>query len=178
MLSTALRESVSEVEGKYREVQSKCAAEVAAASVDRLRLTEVLPKVEGLTCLNHKLAAALAVSQLQAAVGVQGLLSQVVPRCGFELCIADTLLQAGLSSLSIKTPQQQAVFLLNAKVFSACSLFVFIISVGAVMLLLSHNFLSQSLLQTVREENVKLGVAATTGLSSALDSAVTITNQQ
>ena len=83
MPSTALRETFAEVEGKYRELQSKFAAEISDASADRLRLTEVLPKVGELTCLNHKLAAALAVAQLQAAVGVQGLLSQVIPHLRF-----------------------------------------------------------------------------------------------
>ncbi len=44
------------------------------------------------------------------------------------------------------------------------------------MLQLPDDTRAQSLLQTVREENAKLGVATTAGLSSALESAVVTTN--
>jgi hypothetical protein len=73
----ALRESAALIQHKYCELQSRCAAEDAAASADRVRLSGVLREVEQLTSLNQKLSAALAVSQLQAAVGVQELLSEV-----------------------------------------------------------------------------------------------------
>ncbi len=74
------------------------------------------PKLGELSCINHKLSAALAVAQLQAAVGVQSLLSQVRHVCTSTAFFADKFLQAGLSALSSKTPQQQAAFLVNAKV--------------------------------------------------------------
>ncbi len=67
------------LEEQYRGMQSTCAAEVAAACADRALHKETLQKVQQLTSLNHKLTAAVAVAQLQAAVGVQDLLSQVVP---------------------------------------------------------------------------------------------------
>ncbi len=59
-------------------MQSRCAAEETAACSERALRKETLQKVEHLTGLNQKLTAAVAVVQLQAAVGVQDLLSQVI----------------------------------------------------------------------------------------------------
>jgi len=47
---------------------------------------------------------------------------------------------------------------------------------GLVKLLLSHYSFVQSLLQSVRQENSKLGVEVFADLSSTLESAVKITN--
>ena len=66
------------MDSRYREMQSQCATEATAAAADRLHLAEVIPTVEKLTGLNHKLTAALAVAQLQAAAGISDLLSQVL----------------------------------------------------------------------------------------------------
>jgi hypothetical protein len=73
-----LRESAGRLEEQYRDIQSRCAAEETAAYSERALRKETLQKVEHLTGLNQKLTAAVAVVQLQAAVGVQDLLSQVI----------------------------------------------------------------------------------------------------
>ena len=112
-----MRASAARTGDQYRDVQSKLAAEVAAHSADRLLLAELRPEAEQLTSTNHKLTAALAVAQLQAAVGVDALLSEVIviliSRCTLNV---RHFFQAGFSSLSSKTPEQQASFLSKAKV--------------------------------------------------------------
>ncbi len=76
--SAVFRASAAERDDKYRDIQSKLAAEIAAHSSCRQYLAELHPKVELLTSLNQKLSAALAVAQLQTAVGVDDLLSQAI----------------------------------------------------------------------------------------------------
>jgi hypothetical protein len=73
-----LRAAVAQMGDEHRDVQSKLAAAVSAHSADRLLLAKLRPKVDQLTSINHKLTAALAVAQLQAAVGVDFLLSEVI----------------------------------------------------------------------------------------------------
>ncbi len=73
-----MQEAAAQMDSRYREMQSQCATEAAAAAADRLHLAEVIPTVEKLTGLNHKLTAALAVAQLQTAAGISDLLSQVL----------------------------------------------------------------------------------------------------
>ena len=81
-----LRTSAAELNDKYRDVQSQLAAEIASQLADRSLLAELRPKVEQLTSLNHNLTAALAVAQLQTAVGVDDLLSQATLFMLFIFC--------------------------------------------------------------------------------------------
>jgi hypothetical protein len=105
-------------------MQSRCAAEENAACSERALHKETLQKVEHLTGLNQKLTAAVAVVQLQAAVGVQDLLSQVISALLHAAHFVYRLFfQAGLSSLSSKSSQHQAEFLSNAKVRTTYSAF-------------------------------------------------------
>ena len=82
-----MQEASAQMEGRYRELQSQCAAEVSDAAADRLHLAEVVPRVDKLTSINHKLTAALAVAQLQAAAGINDLLSQVFPFLPHIACL-------------------------------------------------------------------------------------------
>ncbi len=161
------------LEEQIRGVQSTCAAEVSAACADRALHKETLEKVQQLTSLNHKLTAAVAVAQLQAAAGVQDLLSQVVPApLRASHIFYNSTFQVGLSSLSSKSPEHQAEFLSKAKVRTSEST----LRVVEFFLCCCFTIVLQILLQSVRQENTKFGAVASAEYSSALDSSVRVCN--
>ena len=98
-----MRASAAKLGDQYHDVQAKLAAEVATHSAERLVLAELRPKIEQLTSINHKLTAALAVAQLQAAVGVEDLLSEVFcSRFRTAHFVSDTLCRSDFRRCPVK----------------------------------------------------------------------------